>query len=405
MMAKKNLKKSGLSQNKMGLDPNRREFLKKGMIALGCLMGERCLYGDIFSLFKSSEHYGIFKNTAPEKLLKWSKEAYFYSKVGDKVRCNTCPNLCTLDINDRSICRSKVNKEHKLYSLTYGNPCAVHIDPVEKKPLFHFLPKIKVFSIATAGCNLRCLNCQNWEISQSTPEKTNNYDLMPQRLVEVALKENTAAIAYTYSEPISFYEYMYDASFAAKRKGLKNLWITNGYINEKPLTKLCEVIDGANIDLKGFDNDTYKTLNYATLEPVLATLKTLKSKNIWFEITNLVVPTYTDKLGMIKKMCQWLMNNIGPDYPLHFSRFHPMYKLVHLPPTPLKILEQARDVAMKVGLNYVYIGNVPNHPAQHTYCPACKRMVVERLGYSVKSLKIKGGRCTYCNAKIAGIWT
>ncbi|MEM2955040.1 MAG: AmmeMemoRadiSam system radical SAM enzyme [Candidatus Nanoarchaeia archaeon] len=335
---------------------------------------------------------------------KWSKEAYHYTKLGENVQCNVCPNQCILEENERSVCRNKVNKGGKLYTLTYGNPCAVHVDPIEKKPLFHYLPGTLSFSIATAGCPFRCLNCQNWEISQSKPEDTQNIEMFPEDVVRNALNYSCASIAYTYSEPVAFYEYMYDTSKIAKAYGIKNLWITNGSINEESLRDLCKYIDAANVDLKSFKEEIYNKLNGGRLQPILNTLKILKEEKKWFEITNLVIPTYTDDMEMIREMCEWIVRNIGRDYPLHFSRFHPHYKLSHLSPTPVKTLENARKIAKEVGLKFVYIGNVPGHEGANTYCPRCEKILIERKGYSILQNNIENDGCKFCGEKISGVW-
>jgi len=392
-------KKEGILEIKM----SRRDFIKWGLIcAIGLTTGTY-----IFEYFRKSlmGKLTTFKNSTSKELWKWSKEAYYYSKMGKNVKCHLCPNRCLLEPDGRSICRNKVNKNGKLYTLAYGNPCAVHIDPIEKKPLFHFLPSTKAFSIATAGCNFRCLNCQNWTISQSRPEETQNYDLMPEKVVQATIDNNCKSIAYTYSEPTAFYEYMLDTSKLARKKGIKNLWITNGYINEEPLKELCKYMDAANVDLKSFKEKTYNELNTGSLQPVLNTLKILKKQNVWFEVTNLVVPTWTDDLDMIREMCEWLVKNIGTDYPLHFSRFHPMYKLTHLPQTPVKILEDARKIAIDTGLKFVYIGNVPLHKAENTYCPSCNKILIERRGYSITQNNIDNGVCKFCGERIAGVWS
>jgi pyruvate formate lyase activating enzyme len=320
------------------------------------------------------------------------------------VQCNVCPNQCILQENERSVCRNKVHKNGKLYTLVYGNPCAVHVDPIEKKPLFHFLPGTKALSIGTAGCNLRCLNCQNWEISQEFPEKTDNTDLMPELVVRNAKASDSASIAYTYNEPIAFYEYMYDTSKLARKGGIRNVWVTNGYIQEDALKDLSQYIDAGSINLKGFDEKTYNRLNSGRLQPVLGTLKGMKELKVWFEVINLVVPTWTDNLDNIKEMCGWLYKNIGPDYPLHFSRFYPMYKLTHLQETPLPTLEKARKIALDAGLHFVYIGNVPGTDAQNTYCYKCGKVVVERQGYFVTQNNLVDGACKFCGEGIAGVW-
>ncbi|MAG08741.1 AmmeMemoRadiSam system radical SAM enzyme [Candidatus Woesearchaeota archaeon] len=382
---------------------SRREFLKYSFIGIGGLATAAYGYNHLFGR-SSGSLPDIFPASAPDELWKWSKEALYYKQVGENVQCELCPHECSLAPDDRGICRTRVNKEGKLYSLAYGNPCSAHVDPIEKKPLFHFLPSSSIFSIATAGCNLRCLNCQNWQISQFQPEETNNFDLMPGNVVRAAVQNNCKSIAYTYSEPIIFYEYMYDTSRIARAQGLKNVMVTAGYINEKPFRDLCKVIDAANIDLKGISEKTYNELNGATLEPVLDCLKIAKEEKLWFEITNLVVPTWTDNLDMIRDMCQWLHKNGFDEHPVHFSRFSPMYKLTHLPPTPVNLLGEARKVAMDEGLKYVYIGNVPGTDAENTYCPKCGKVVIGRRGYIITENNLSNGSCRFCGYKIAGVF-
>ncbi|KYK26550.1 radical SAM protein [Euryarchaeota archaeon SM23-78] len=380
---------------------SRREFIKKAAIGVGAV----CVGAYAISqLLKSPVESRTFSNDAPAELWKWSKEAYHYTSLGANVQCNVCPNQCFLEYNARSVCRVKVNKQGKLYTLAYGNPCAVHIDPIEKKPLYHFLPSTTAFSIATAGCTFRCLNCQNWQISQAKPEETKNYDLMPEQVVERAASSGCKSIAYTYSEPTAFYEYMYDSSKLARAQGIKNVWITNGSMNKDALLDFCQYLDGANVDLKSFDEDIYNKLNAGRLKPILETLKTLKEQGVWFEITNLIVPTWTDDYDMIKEMSEWIYKNIGPDYPVHFSRFNPMYKLTHLPPTPTTTLEKARQIALDAGIKHVYIGNVPMHSANNTYCSKCGKILIERKGYQVKQNNIESGACKFCGEEVKGVW-
>lgn len=400
MVDKKSDKKN---ENFLEIKVSRRTFIKgliAGLIGLGA---GAYLINDFLRKVTEGKLSSVFKDSAPEELWKWSKEAYHYIKLGNNVQCQVCPNRCLLEPGDRSVCRVKVNKGGKLYTLAYGNPCAVHVDPIEKKPLFHFLPTTTAFSIATAGCNFRCQNCQNWTISQSRPEETENYDLFPEKVVQGAKDYDCASIAYTYSEPTAFYEYMIETSKLAREAGIKNLWITNGHINGGPLKELCKYLDAANVDLKSFRESIYNELNSGRMEPILDTLKTLKRQNVWFEVTNLVVPTWTDDMSMIEEMCEWLVKNIGPDYPLHFSRFYPMHKLTSLPQTPVKTLEEARKIALDCGLKFVYIGNVPMHEAQNTYCPNCGKVIIDRNGYAVQN-DLVDGTCGDCGEKIAGVW-
>mgnify|MGYP001060042381 CR=1 FL=1 len=332
------------------------------------------------------------------------KEAYFYRKLGDgSVHCGTCPHECLIGPGDRGKCRTKVNIAGTLYTISYGNPCTINVDPVEKKPLLHFYPGSRAFSLAVAGCNFHCLNCQNWEISQTSPDKTRNYNLSPEDLVSAASRYGCQAIAYTYSEATTFFEYMVDIAGIAKKKGIKNIWVSNAYIAPEALNRLCDVIDGASLNLKSFSDDIYRKLTGGTLEPVLDTFETLHKRGVWMEIINLIVPTYTDDMEMIVKMCGWIVDRLGPSYPLHFSRFLPHYKLTRLPPTPLEVLEAAKAVAQRAGLEHVYLGNVPGG-CDTTRCPNCKTPVIERRGYRLLTNNITSGKCPSCKAPIAGRW-
>ncbi|MBW1694310.1 MAG: AmmeMemoRadiSam system radical SAM enzyme [Deltaproteobacteria bacterium] len=348
----------------------------------------------------------VFRNDAPKNLWKWSREGFLYKKINNNnVVCQICPNQCVLAPGDRSICRSKVNMNGILYSLVYGNPCSVNIDPVEKKPLFHFLPRSKTFSIATAGCNFRCLNCQNWEISQAKPHEVRSYELFPQDVVNEAQRSGVSSIAYTYSEPVTFFEYMIDTARLARENKLHNLLISNGYINQEPLLELCKVLDGANVNLKSLSDAIYRKLNGGRLDPVLNTFKTMHEHGVHFEMTNLVVPGYTDDTEMVKQMCQWILTHLGPNYPLHFLRFFPKYKLDRLPPTPLSTLIRFRKLAMDEGVRYVYVGNVSFPEGNNTYCHSCNKLLVERIGYFIPSYHMDENRCKYCKTVIPGRWT
>jgi len=367
---------------------DKRTFIKTGLFGAA---------GAMFCPLKSAA-------TAPDRPWKWSKLAMYQTETPRGIRCQICPNECTLGEGELSDCRNRKVYNGKLYTIAYGNPCAIHVDPIEKKPLYHFLPGSDAFSIATAGCNLACLNCQNWTISQACPEDTRNYDLMPDKVIEQALKYNCNSIAYTYSEPTSFYEYVIDTGKLAHDAGIKNVMVSNGYINTEPLVNLCRYIDGANIDLKAMEDSIYVKLTAGKLEPVLNTLKTMKDEGVWLEITNLVVPSWTDDLDMIRKMCGWLAENGFELTPLHFSRFHPQYKLQRLPYTPLKTLQAAKKIAGEEGLKYVYIGNVPGNEATDTICPNCNKVLVDRSGYRIDEIHISDGRCSYCNEQIPGRW-
>jgi pyruvate formate lyase activating enzyme len=297
-----------------------------------------------------------------------------------------------------------MNKDGKLFSLVYGKPCAVHIDPIEKKPFFHFLPGTTAFSIATAGCVLSCKFCQNWQISQAKPEDTDTYDLPPDKVVTQAIANKCRSVTYTYTEPTVFYEYMYDTAVIARKHGIKNTMHSCGYINEKPLRKLSKYMDAADIDLKAFTEDFYSRICSGSLKPVLNSLVVLKEEGVWLELTTLVIPTLNDNMKNIKDMCIWIQKNLGSDTPIHFSRFFPHYKLSNLPPTPLETLIDARKSAMDSGLRFVYIGNI-RHEGENTFCPKCKKLLVERLGYVVKQNNISNGKCKYCSTAIAGVWS
>lgn len=339
------------------------------------------------------------------ELGKWHKLSAYQEKMeGNRVRCHICPHNCLVNEGGVGICKTRINKGGTLYSFAYGNPCSIGIDPIEKKPLFHFLPGERVYSLATAGCNFRCLNCQNWQISQSSPKELDHYDLLPEEVVKSAIAHNTQLIAFTYTEPTVFYEYVYDTAQIAHEEGLKTVFISNGFINQQPLIDLCPYLDAANIDLKCFDDDIYHKLDGGRLQPVLNTLKTLKEKGVWLEITNLLVPTYTDNPEMIERMCGWLMENGFADTPLHFSRFFPAYKLMDLPPTAESLLLKAKNIAEKAGIKYVYIGNIPSLEGENTHCPHCKRTIMERSCYSIGQNSIYKGKCGFCHEPIAGIW-
>ncbi len=375
---------------------SKREFLKQcAWCGGGLILGLNALDA---KAFRNS------KGIVPIDIWKWNKLAHYYTKTDKGPQCGLCPNACIVPKGEKSLCKTRVSFEGDLYSVCYGNPCTVGVDPVEKKPLNHFLPGKKAFSVATAGCNFTCLNCQNYQISQVSPFETDNYDLFPAETVAAAQKNSCPCIAYTYSEPVVFYEYMYDTAKLARAKGIKNILVSNGYIKEKPLRDLCAYIDAANINLKIFDDATYVKLNGGHMQTVLNTLKILKEEGVWLEITNLVIPQWTDNMDTITHMCDWLVTNGFQDRPLHFSRFFPMYKLTALPTTPESTLNKAREIAMNAGMKYVYIGNLAGSEGQNTYCPSCKKMLVERRGQTVYSNQIKDGKCSYCGTLIAGVW-
>lgn len=329
---------------------------------------------------------------------------YYRTLPGNKVQCLLCPRGCTVEPGKRGFCRVRENGDGVYYTHVHSNPCAVHIDPIEKKPLFHFLPGTSALSIATAGCNFTCKNCQNFTISQANPEDTSNYQLDPQQVVDLAVRYGAPTIAYTYTEPTVFYEYMLETSKAAHGRNIRNVYHSNGYMNQEPLLELMEYLDGANIDLKAYSNAFYQEIASGTLLPVLETLKTLKKNGVWLEITNLVIPTKNDDAVMLRELCEWIAQELGKDTPVHFSRFYPCYRLNNLPPTPVKTLAQAAQIARDSRLDHVYIGNVPNINEENTFCPRCHRVIIGRTGYRVTDFNIAEGACTFCGTAIPGVW-
>jgi len=332
-------------------------------------------------------------------------EASYYIKLDDKaVNCQLCPRRCIIAEGKRGFCGVREDQGGTLYSLVYAKPCSVHIDPIEKKPFFHFLPGSKAFSIATVGCNLKCKFCQNWQISQASPEDVQAMDMTPEQVIKMAKESGSPVIAYTYTEPTIYYEYMFDIAKIARAAGIKNVMHSAGFINEEPLRNLVPYLDAADIDLKGFNNRFYAEVSLGNVDDVLRTLKILKESGVWLEITNLVLPGLNDDPVEIKKMCEWIRDNLGPNTPLHFSRFWPMYKLMNLSPTPVETLQKARAIALGAGLKYVYIGNVGGDEAENTFCPKCGKIVVGRAGYVITAINIVDGRCKFCGEKIDGIW-
>jgi len=332
-------------------------------------------------------------------------EALFYQKFeNNKVQCQLCPRRCLIPENRRGFCGVRENQKGVLYTLVFAKPVAIHVDPIEKKPLFHFLPSSNAFSVATVGCNLRCKFCQNWEISQAKPNEIEYDYLEPQDIIRKALDSGSPTIAYTYTEPTIFYEYMFETAKLAHQAGLKNIMHSNGYINEEPLRKLTKYLDAANIDLKGFSEEYYLKLAEGSLAPVLASLKILREEGVHIEITTLILSGFNDDEANLRKMCLWIKDNLGSDTPLHFSRFFPMYKLNSLNPTPVETLKKARKIASDCGLKYVYIGNVSVPQAEDTICPNCRRIIIERRGYFIVANHIKEGKCGFCQEPIAGVW-
>ncbi len=333
------------------------------------------------------------------------KEARFYTRLADKkVQCELCPWRCVVKPGKRGHCDVRENVDGKYISLVYGRIAAHHNDPIEKKPFYHFLTGTNAFSVATAGCNVDCKFCQNWELAQQMPESLPNVAFEPEELIQYAVKWGCASIAYTYNEPTVFNEFIFDVASLGKKNGIRNVIVSNGFINREPLLALCDVIDAYKVDLKAFTESYYRDVVGGRLAPVLETLVTLKRQGVWTEIVYLTVPTLNDDEKSVARMVNWIVRELGPDTPLHFSRFYPKYLLKNLPPTPIPTLVKLREIALEGGLNYVYLGNVPGHDAGNTTCPQCKKMIIQRVGYKIYTNEVKDGRCGFCGQTIAGIW-
>lgn len=333
------------------------------------------------------------------------RRAEYWEKLEDgRVRCNLCPHRCTIADGKRGACRVRENRGGTLYSLSWGRPCALHTDPIEKKPFYHFLPGSTSLSLSTVGCNMRCLFCQNWQISQSSPEDLKAEIANPGFFAKKAIQTGASSIAFTYGEPIVFIEYAMDIAKAARESGVRSVVVTNGYIEREPLAGLCSSVDAIKIDLKAFEDEYYRKICGARLDPVLRSLVEIKSRGVWLEIVYLMVPTLNDDAETIGRMAAWIEAELGPDVPLHFSRFHPAYLLPDLPPTPVSSLETARSRCLDAGLNYVYIGNVAGHEADSTYCRSCSEKIIDRSGYRIGAVEMDGDRCRFCGAPQPGVW-
>jgi pyruvate formate lyase activating enzyme len=336
---------------------------------------------------------------------RFTVEAKFYQKLQNKkIKCKLCPRECTVGDRERGYCGVRENRGGTYYTLVHSRVCAAHIDPIEKKPLFHYLPGTLAFSLATAGCNVNCKFCQNWDISQVRPEQVPADYAPPKLVAELAKQHDCPTVAYTYSEPVIFSEYLMDAADAGHEAGIRSVVVSNGYMQEEALKTAYGKMDAVKIDLKAFTESYYKDVVVGELKPVLDSLVTLRKMNKWTEIVYLVVPTLNDSEAEFRSLAQWVKTNLGVDVPVHFTQFHPEYLLKNLPITPVPTLERAKAIADAEGLHYVYIGNVPGHPAQNTYCPKCQRMLVERVGFTASRMLIRKGSCPFCQHPIPGVW-
>jgi len=372
----------------------RRDFLRT--LGVGCgAVGGTVLSG------------GLLPGRAFAQQSEFDKEALFYEKLPDeRVRCLICPRKCVVDDVERGYCGVRENQGGKYYTIVYGRVCTYHVDPIEKKPLFHFLPGTTAYSLATVGCNMECKFCQNWEISQERPENVPAMNIPPEKVVEAALWNKAPTIAYTYTEPTVYFEYMVDTARQGRARKLKSVAISAGYINSEPLIVLAREVDAIKVDLKAFTQDFYAKTCNSTLKPVLDSIVTIKKSGTWLEIVYLVIPTLNDSEREIDTMCKWLSDHVGSEVPIHFTRFHPTFRLTNLPPTPVSTVERAREVALARGLKFVYVGNVPSgHPGESTYCPKCGETAIRRAGYTILGNYLRQGKCPKCSTPVPGVWS
>jgi len=334
-----------------------------------------------------------------------AREAAHYEKLGDgKIECRLCSHHCRVNDRERGRCGARENRGGSYKTLVYAQPTAVHVDPVEKKPLFHYFPGSQAFSLATAGCNFSCRFCQNWEISQRRPEQVRAVDMSPEAAIRLARSNHCRVVAHTYNEPTISFEYVRDCAALGKEQGLPNVIISNGFIEKEPMRELCRYLGAVKIDLKAFSEEFYHETCGGRLRPVLDTLLAVRAEKTWLEVVTLVIPGLNDSRREIESMCRWLARELGPDVPLHFTRFSPTYMLKNIPPTPPATLQEARRIALDAGIRFCYVGNLLSD-AEHTYCPACGKVLLRRLMYHVENEGMKGNRCKFCGALIPGVFS
>jgi len=335
-------------------------------------------------------------------------ECFLYEKLDAKnVKCTGCAHYCRIADGNRGICGVRKNIGGKLQLLVYGKAAAVNVDPIEKKPLFHFLPGSTIFSIGTLGCNLGCDFCQNWEMSQATRNGLMPVywgdDWPPSKVVEEAVRQGTPSLAFTYNEPGIFFEYAFDTGMLGKKKGLKSVFVSNGFSSKESVKKMKGFLDADNIDLKSFSNEFYQKICKARLDPVLETISAVRKTGIWVEVTTLLIPGKNDSREEVKNIAQFLAS-VDENIPWHVTAFHPEYKMQDVPPTKAEKLVEAREIGLKAGLKFVYVGNVLNSKAESTFCPKCGKLLIERSGFSVRVVGLEHGKCVYCGEKIPGVW-
>lgn len=386
---------------------DRRRFLTRcAAAAVGFCAAGRVGCGDSFP--KEALAQDAFKS-GPQKGKKVELSdfpAAHWEPAEDKsVICRLCPRECHVPESDRGYCDVRLNDGGEYKSLIHSRVCAVHVDPVEKKPFYHVLPGKKAFSISSSGCNLLCLFCQNWEIAQVPPEELPMVIAPPEQIPLAAREADCPLIAHTYTEPLVGWEYVRDVADASEKHGIRNIVISAGSIKEKPLREILARLAAIKIDLKGFTEKYYREVVHGELEDIKHTLEVIKDSGTWFEIVTLVVPTLNDDEDSMRRLCGWVAEKLGPEVPIHFSRFHPRYRLQNLPSTPVKTLERIHGYAVDAGLKFAYIGNVPGHPAENTYCPDCGETLIRRMAYTVIENRFDSGRCAKCSREIPGIWS
>jgi pyruvate formate lyase activating enzyme len=332
---------------------------------------------------------------------------YYNSLKDTQVICKLCPHNCILLNGKSGLCHTRTNIDGKIYSTVYGYPCSIHIDPIEKKPLYHFYPGKKILSFGTYGCNMFCLGCQNFDITKvdATKETIKLKHHSPEEIIKIALEKNVKFIAYTYNEPTIFFEYLIDVAKLARKKGIKNVLVSNGYINPEPLKELCKYIDATNIDIKGITENFYKEYTKTNIKPVLETIKTLHKKKIWLELTNLIIPGMNDKTEDIKELCEWIKTNVGTEVPLHFSRFYPYYHALNISPTLPQKLKEAKNIALDTGIKYVYVGNLGF--LDNTVCSKCGTLLIQRDYDDTDTSRLSGqekNKCAICKMTLPGIF-
>jgi len=380
-----------LEQSRQG----RREFFKQlGKLGLGLAV----LPPALKALLE-------FHQTLWAQDAKSLKEADYYEQMADgRVRCTLCPNFHILNKGELSFCFTRINRNGKLITLAYNNPCILNVDPIEKGPFYHIRPGTNTVALAIGGCNLRCLYCQNWNIAMERPDRLKNLDLPKEKILDSAREKECKTILFSFTEPTVYPEYVKEVTAFTFSHGIKNVICTAGFVNPTPLKDLCKNVEGFAVTLKAFNDKFYQKICGQNLAPVLKSLEVIKAEKRWLEIVNLIVPSYNDDMKVIKEMCEWIKKNLGEDTPIHFGRFVPEYKLKDLPPTPVNTIDDALKVGKDAGLKYVYSFNVAPHDGNNTYCPACKKAVIKRLAFKILENNLPNGKCKFCNQKIAGVW-